>query len=160
MALGSGPWRTALSMSPAEPGLASALPIAPGLVSAGGWPDLHPVQALRNIGCERVVYVTRRGEDSAFGRGVAKLLGATPRDDAALYDLDDPKSGFSVALSQADGVWCTDWDHVEGAEALGHDGYTAPLLLSGDALVTDSDAAHPYENARPAAGSGLRGCAR
>ncbi|MGH1346006.1 MAG: hypothetical protein ACRBN8_30860, partial [Nannocystales bacterium] len=56
-AIGPASWRTALSYSPAEPGLARALELPDGTVSAGGWSDLHPTLALRNMGCDNVVYV-------------------------------------------------------------------------------------------------------
>jgi hypothetical protein len=76
LSLGSASWLTALSTSPAEPGLARILPIKnrPDLLSAGGWDDLHPTMVLRAAGCKNIIYVTRRGGDSMFGQGVIRKL--------------------------------------------------------------------------------------
>jgi hypothetical protein len=75
--LGESSWLSALSTSPAEPGLARLLPIKDtngktikNIISAGGWDDLHPTLVLRAVGCKNIVYVTRRGGDSMFGQGV------------------------------------------------------------------------------------------
>lgn len=81
--LGEASWETALSLSPAEPGLARLQGFEIGktkeaVTSAGGWSDLHPVTILKASGCGQVVYVTRVGGESLFGQGVAKrLLGFT-----------------------------------------------------------------------------------
>lgn len=78
--LGPATWLTALSTSPAEPGLSPIREI-PGFdpetyLSAGGWADLHPVLALRaQPQCRRVVYVTRKGGPSKYAQGVAIALG-------------------------------------------------------------------------------------
>lgn len=76
LSLGSAPWLTALSTSPAEPGLARILPIKnrTDVLSAGGWDDLHPTMVLRAVGCKNIIYVTRRGGDSMFGQGVVRKL--------------------------------------------------------------------------------------
>lgn len=138
LALGPLSWQSALSLSPAEPGL-SRLRAIPGTeaLSGGGWPDLSPTLALRNIGCKKIIYLTRRGEDSRFGRGIATSLGMTRAQESALYDLANPASSFSVALKEADAVWCTDWDRfsVGQAEALDADAYKAPLLTRDKDLL-------------------------
>lgn len=155
MSLGSVPWRLALSLSPAEPGLARGQTLDDSQVSVGGWPDLEPVLALENAGCERVVYLTRRGEASSFGRGVAKLLGATDADLGALHDLGSPASSFSLSLSEAAGVWCTDWN-AHGATdlaAITEDAYNAPFEVHDPTLVPGGPA---YEGATPSAN--LVGC--
>jgi hypothetical protein len=74
--LGDTRWLDALSLSPAEPGLARILPMngRDDLLSAGGWNDLHPTLVLRALGCRNIMYVTRRGGDSMFGQGVVKKL--------------------------------------------------------------------------------------
>jgi hypothetical protein len=77
LALGPTTWREVMRLSPAEPGLASLQPMkidGRDAYSAGGWADLHPVLVLKAIGCENVVYVTRKGGESLFGQGVAKRL--------------------------------------------------------------------------------------
>lgn len=75
--LGTATWKTALSLSPAEPGLSPMLEFKTdkaSLISAGGWSDLHPVVILKATGCENVVYLNRRGGESMFAQGVAKRL--------------------------------------------------------------------------------------
>jgi hypothetical protein len=129
ISLGTGTWREILSHSPAEPGLANLRALPDGSLTAGGWPDLAPVLALRNLGCARVVYVTRQDVESDFATGVATKLGMTAADDTALYDLSNPASGFSASLSQATGVWCTNWNAFTDSQmdALAADSYSAPL---------------------------------
>jgi len=153
--LGQATWREVLSLSPAEPGLSRAVALNASQVSAGGWPDLHPVLALRNAGCERVIYLTRRGKDSSFGRGVAALLGASAADDTALYDLGTPTSGFATSLREAAGVWCTDWDNVGATNLSGmmNDAYNAPFEVHDETLVPAGPA---YEHTTDSAG--LVGC--
>lgn len=75
--LGQTTWRTALSLSPAEPGLSPIIEFTANnnsVISAGGWSDLHPVLVLKAAGCENVVYLNRRGGESLFAQGVAKRL--------------------------------------------------------------------------------------
>lgn len=74
VSLGDAPWLQALSTSPAEPGLARILPIREGVLSAGGWSDLHPTLILQAHGCQDIVYITRRGGESFFAQGVIKRL--------------------------------------------------------------------------------------
>ena len=145
MTLGQATWREALSLSPAEPGLARAQALDATRVSAGGWPDLEPVLALENAGCERVVYLTRRGESSVFGRGVAQLLGASDADLAALHDLGSPTSSFSLSLSEAAGVWCTDWNAFGATDLTGIslDAYNAPFEVHDPTLVPAGPAYAP-----------------
>ncbi|MCP4448022.1 MAG: hypothetical protein GY811_22205 [Myxococcales bacterium] len=152
--LGSTTWRTALSYSPAEPGLARGLELGNGLVSAGGWSDLHPVQALRNMGCENIVYVTRTGEESGFAQGVANLLGMDAETQESLYDLD-ASSSYALSLTEADATWCTDWNAQSGTDLLGItlDGYNAPME-SHNAFFTEAKTA--YGNLSEA--TDLRGC--
>ena len=152
--LGATTWRTALSFSPAEPGLARALELGDGRLSAGGWSDLHPVQALRNMGCENVVYVTRTGEESGFAIGVAGLLGMDAETQKSLYNLD-AESSYALSLTEADATWCTDWNSHSGTDLLGItlDGYNAPME-SHNAFFTDSPTV--YENLSEA--TDLRGC--
>lgn len=77
LALGEASWLEILSLSPAEPGLASLQPMKIGagdVFSAGGWSDLHPIPVLKAAGCDQVIYVTRKGGESLFGQGVAKRV--------------------------------------------------------------------------------------
>lgn len=78
ISLGDTKWITALSRSPAEPGLSSFLPLSDESsetrLSLGGWSDLHPILVLKAMGCKNTVYITRSGGDSPFSQGVAKRL--------------------------------------------------------------------------------------
>lgn len=152
--LGQATWRTALSMSPAEPGLSRAVAIDATQLSAGGWSDLHPVLVLRNLGCENVIYLTRRGGESGFAQGVAALLGMDATTGTALYDLS-AQSSFRTSLEEADGVWCTDWNSFSGTQIqeISLDGYTAPFETSDPAFT---DAENAYENTT--AQSNFPGC--
>lgn len=125
-------WREALRYSPAEPGLSRVLELKDGRASAGGWNDLHPVLALKNAGCDKVIYLTRRGQESPFAVGVSRLLGAQPSDESLLYDLSNANSGFSRSLEAADGVLCTNWDQQERLNfpAFFNDAYNAPFQTS------------------------------
>ncbi len=98
LSLGAEKWLTALSLSPAEPGLSSMIPFELNgkvVVSMGGWSDLHPVPVLKamNSICKKVVYVTRKGGDAIFGQGIAKRLLNFEFPDWDLLDgKDSPKN--------------------------------------------------------------------
>jgi hypothetical protein len=145
------PWHEILTRSPAEPGLSRAVALPDGRVSAGGWTDPVPAQVLRAIGCRRIVLVNRKDGIGGFTTGVAGLLGASDEELDALYDLGDPDSGFTSALIEADGVWCTDWDAPDQFDirALSAEGYDAPLETSDQRLLS-------YENA--STNLGIVGC--
>ncbi|MEM9692394.1 MAG: hypothetical protein AAGA56_07605 [Myxococcota bacterium] len=130
IALRSATWRNALTYSPAEPGIARALELGDGMVSAGGWPDLHPVLALKNMGCDEVVYITRNGEESQFALGMARLMNASPQRIDALYSLEDSTSAFSRSLQEADATWCTSWGDFSGFDVAGitSDAYNAAIV--------------------------------
>ncbi|HMN68618.1 MAG TPA: hypothetical protein PKC28_08765 [Bdellovibrionales bacterium] len=156
--LGPTTWKNAISLSPAEPGLASLQEIpGTGTYSAGGWSDLHPTKFLKGMGCENVVYVTRRGGESMFAQGVAKrLLGfdrdlkITPENEIAnnlgdptdmaslwsrLYNLANPRSSFRQALDAADVVLCTNWngfDIKNGYSEMIKEAYRAPYFVRGE----------------------------
>lgn len=79
LSLGQSTWITALSLSPAEPGLSSMIEFNLNnskVVSLGGWSDLHPVPVLKAMTdiCRNVVYITRSGGDAVFGQGIAKKV--------------------------------------------------------------------------------------
>ena len=153
MSLGSATWRTALSYSPAEPGLTRALELPVGddgvrNISAGGWSDLHPTLVLRNMGCDNVVYVTRTdGELGGFADGVATLLGMDEDTGKKLYDLGQD-SALTRSIAEADAVWCTNWNDISATDiaAVSDDGYNA-TLISSDPNFTDG--AQAYENLDP-----------
>lgn len=144
--LGTANWQEALRLSPAEPGLASFQELSVGgspAYSAGGWSDLHPVLVLRSLGCENVVYLTRKGGESLFGQGIAKRLLNFERSweflrtsdpqllptnvernnlgDASdlttlwsrLYNVANPKSSYMRSVAAADAVLCTNWNDFD-----------------------------------------------
>ena len=144
-AIGPASWRTALSYSPAEPGLARALELGDGTVSAGGWSDLHPTLVLRNMGCDNVVYVTRTDEDlGGFADGVAMLLGMDADTQAKLYNLDED-SAIARSVDEADAVWCTNWNDIPATDiaAVSKDGYNATMITEDPSFTKGAQA---YEN--------------
>ncbi len=145
ISLGQTTWVEVLSYSPAEPGLSRALELTNGRVSAGGWSDLQPTQVLRNLGCDEVVYLTRRGGDSRFAMGVATLLGMNEVQKEALFDFGHPGSAASLALSASSGVWCTDWDAfgISQVAELTVDAHTAPFQTGAPLFI---QASRPYPN--------------
>ena len=78
---------------------------------------IRQVVRYQDVGCDQVVYVTRTGNESGFALGVARLLGMNAADEAALYDLDNPESSYSQSISEADGVWCTNWNDISATDA-------------------------------------------
>jgi hypothetical protein len=150
LALGPATWREILGSSPAEPGLSSAVPLSPGVLSVGGWADPLRVQVLDALGARHVVAVNRRGgeQNGGFTPQVTRFLGADDADIARLYSLDAPDSSFAAALSAADAVWCTDWDTPNGFDpaALFAVGYNAPMLTADRLFLNGRD---PYSAASP-----------
>lgn len=139
MSLGEATYREVLAISPAEPGLARALEVSPGVVSAGGWSDLEPSLVLKNMGCDQVILLTRQGDTVGFGADVARQLGMTDAGQDALFTTHT-ESSVKLSLKEADGVWCTDWD---GQDSLNFpqivgDAYHAPLEVHTDWLGTGS----------------------
>lgn len=153
--LGTPTWREVISISPAEPGLSRAVEIDDTRVSGGGWSDLHPVLVLRDMGCDKVVYVTRTDPESNFAIGVARMLGMTDEHQSALYDLANPDSSFSQSIHAADAVLCTNWNDIPTADFPGliADGYNAPLQTTDPFFTTGEDA---YANTTD--DTGLTGC--
>src|SRR5688500_4098357 len=94
------------------------------------------------MGCEEVVYVTRRREESRFAAQVATQLGMQDADRTALWSLDEP-SAFSLSLEEADAVWCTDWNAFSATDvaAISADAY-APPTVSNDPFFVDGTNAY------------------
>jgi len=149
MSLGRGTWKQALTFSPAEPGLARAMEINGDWVSAGGWSDLHPTLVLRNIRCEKVVYLTSRGGPSSFQTGMARILGAT-REIDDLY-APDKDSALTRSLAGADIRICTNWNDFFGRatdiEAISDDAYNAPWETSDAFFLQPEGWRSRYDNA-------------
>lgn len=139
-------WRQILEKSPQEPSLGKYTTFEgnehlAGALSLGGWADLHPVQILKAAGCQDVIYLTRRTDETVFiskgppfeGRkasGLAEILGMDKAGFDRIYSLDNPRSAFSSALRAADGVWCTDWNKFSAFEQTGiaMDAWNSPLI--------------------------------
>jgi hypothetical protein len=162
-AIGPATWRTALSYSPAEPGLARALELPAtddGTVniSAGGWSDLHPSLVLRNLGCDNVVYVTRTDiEVGGFADGVATLLGMDDDTRAKLYDLDED-SAIARSVSEADAVWCTNWNDITATDiaAVSKDSYEATMITDDPTFTMGAQAYENIDAAYEAEGCSVR----
>lgn len=127
--LGNAAWHDILKASPAEPGLSRFVELADGRFSAGGWSDLAPVLVLKNMGCERVIYVTREGDESGFATKIAKNLGMDEASWKSLFDLGNETSSFNTSLEKADAVWCTNWNSFTSLQQreLAADSWKAPL---------------------------------
>jgi hypothetical protein len=130
--LGDATWKEVLSASPAEPGLSRFVTLPDGRISGGGWSDLAPVLALKNLGCQSVVYITRQGDESKFATAIAKRLGMDQAGWESLYPLSG-SSAYSKSLTEANGVWCTDWNSFGDLEQakMALDAYAAPLEVRG-----------------------------
>jgi hypothetical protein len=117
--LGTLSWIDVLLASPVEPGLSKMNPLkdtpdhrAAGVKGymAGGWVDLHPTQAARLMGCEKVIFVTREWpEDNEFAEGLVKFFKIPEEKRKAIYDINDPNSSFNQSLREADAIWCSEW---------------------------------------------------
>lgn len=153
MSLGNATWLEVLSLSPAEPGLSRGQTLDGVGVAVGGWADPHPVPVLRTMGCERVIYLTRRGGDGQFVTDVTRELGITEGDARSLTALDG-ESSFRLALEEADGVWCTDWDAPDPTDldAMQRVGYEAPFETTAPGFTGSGR----YENLTDA--TNLPGC--
>lgn len=127
-ALGGGPWREVLTASPAEPGLSRFVELPDGRISAGGWSDLAPVLVLKNAGCKKVIYVTREGDESGFATKIAKRVGMDKTSWDKLYNLSS-QSGYTRSVTEADGVWCTNWNSFGDLQQkeMALDSFGAPL---------------------------------
>ncbi len=127
--LGDATWKEILTASPAEPGLSRFVELNDGRISAGGWSDLAPTLVLENIGCERVIYVTREGDESEFAVKIAKNLGMSEDQWHELYDLGAAASSYNVSLEKAHAVWCTSWNAFGDLQQreMAADAWSAPL---------------------------------
>lgn len=127
--LGPATWGDALTASMTLPGVVSITGSQVPSPFVGGWADPHPVQALRNLGCETVVFVTRQGDDPALE--IARNLGVGDEVLMGLYAGAPENAGNAraLALREADGVWCTDWSAFRDQQIieLVEDAGNAPL---------------------------------
>ena len=145
--LGSATWREVLSSSPAEPGFSPGVPLSSGFVSVGGWADPLRVTPLEALGARRTITINRLGGVGGFTENVTRLLNASDAQIQALYSTTDPASSFYVGLSEATGVWCTDWDGQGGdPNRLFNDAYNSPLITDDARFLWPR---YGYENAGP-----------
>lgn len=160
MPLGDGKWGDILPYSPAEPGLSRAQRIGNyDRVSLGGWGDLAPVDSLKALGCDNVVYLTRRSDESTFVAGIARLLNMDEHDtnrtlEKKLFDLNEPQSSISRSLERADVVWCTDWNSFTDfqVDEMTNEAYCAETVIRNNNMNVG-----PYTKGRQARGD-IRGC--
>jgi hypothetical protein len=135
LSLGEAPWSDVLAMSPAEPGLSRIVAINREQLSAGGWSDLHPTLILKAHGCENIIYVTRKGEESKFAQGIFKRL--TLADDqtwSQFYDMNNSQSSISRSYQNATQIKCTSWDLFDvkkDMNGLVEEAMHAPLVKGG-----------------------------
>lgn len=151
VALGStAKWKEVMMTSPAEPGISNLVALSAEsststgspAYSAGGWADLAPVLVLEDMGCQNVVYVTRIGDEGAFGIGVPHELGMNSDQQDKLFNLDNPNSSYAVSVAEATkagGVWCTDWNGKQDMETRVLGSYKAPLYGTMSAAFPEKD---------------------
>ncbi|MFM8314542.1 MAG: hypothetical protein ACKOA8_09680 [Deltaproteobacteria bacterium] len=128
--LGTPSWNYILHRSPAEPGLSKMVPMGNQMISSGGWSDLHPIPVLKDMGCEKVVYLTRTNSvDSEYGEGIAKLFNIPQDMQQRLFDINNPEASCSKSLKAADAVVCSHWNSLSPIDFHGHfsDSYRAPV---------------------------------
>ena len=158
--LGAGTWGDILPYSPAEPGLSKAQPIkGTDRVSLGGWIDLAPIDSLKAIDCQNIVYLTRRKDEAPFVAGVARQLNMDKDDEEKttehmLFDYGAPQSSLSRSLQRADMVWCTDWNEFTDFEV---DGMMNEAYCAMTVINKPSGAFGPYSRSRQLR-SPVRGC--
>jgi len=132
LSLGSTPWSEVLATSPAEPGLSRIVAINQQQLSAGGWSDLHPTLILKAHGCENIIYVTRKGEESKFAQGVFKrLTNADEQTSRQFFDMNNSQSSISRSYQNATQIKCTNWDKFDvkkDMNGLVEEAMQAPLI--------------------------------
>jgi hypothetical protein len=130
MNLGTQSWKYILRRSPAEPGLSKLVPMGKDMYSSGGWSDLHPIPVLKDIGCEKVVYISRTNTvDSEYGQGIVHLFNIPADVNDKLYNINNPDSSSSKALKAADAVLCSNWNAYTAVDFTNHfrSSYTSPV---------------------------------
>jgi hypothetical protein len=134
VSLGQAPWKETIYHSASEPGLNHILKWNDSQLTSGGWMDASSVLILKNLGCEKVVFVTRASGESTFVTGVARLLGMNDADNQKLFasqlDSRGQPSSFRLSTTEASGIWCTNWNEKSFPDVLGlfNDGYGAKFI--------------------------------
>jgi len=132
LALGESPWHKVISTSPAEPGLSRIMALSRTQLSAGGWSDLHPVMVLKALGCDNIIYITRKGEESRFAQAIfRRLTNANDQTVSDFYSMTNPQSSFMRSQQNATKIKCTDWNSFEAVKDLNgliEESMRAPLI--------------------------------
>jgi len=132
LSLGQTAWSQVLATSPAEPGLSRIVALSKTQLSAGGWSDLHPVMILKAFGCDNIIYVTRKGEESKFARGVfRRLVNANESVMSDFYSMTNPQSSIMRSQKNAAQIKCTDWnsfDVLKDINGLIEESMRAPMV--------------------------------
>jgi len=152
-------WHEAMFRTISEPGLSNLIVLNSDVLTAGGWSDSAPVLPLRNLGCDDVIFITRRGAEDSFSQKIASLLGLSDSDRASLLGIEPTQEvslpSLGLALKESSAVWCTNWNADSltggtGIPGMAIDGYSAPLQVNVPSFL------QPYKNA--SANTGLEGC--
>ncbi len=160
--LGLMPTTRAIQWFDEETPKKGVIPFRPGMLSAGGWSDLHPTIVLKASGCQEVLFVTRQGGDSVFAQQIfIRLTGDTKKitfwkdirqnnrqgwkdlsaeaNETAwnrIFNLGNPDSSYSRSITTASAVYCTNWDAHDlfsgELKSLERDAWEAPIFFNHD----------------------------
>jgi hypothetical protein len=137
-------WRMVIETSPAEPTIAEAKEVAPGIISNGGWVGGFPATVLKLAGCERVAFIAseRKGKNFKLVADLIRLSGGADYEEKILSTKEVPNWGNSSlmrGLNDADAVWCTKWDFVADYLSL-----TGVYQMSEDTFKVGLDTKDPF----------------
>jgi hypothetical protein len=149
--LGQYSWQDVLNCSPQEPGLGRGVPlselksgtpkIASG-ISAGGWPDMHPHDILKQgIGCARTVYMTREGPEGDFPPGMLAVFGGSKADLNNHFSYDRSGAAARSNIESFDVVVCAAYQTI--SDPLGA-GLPAIMADGKDAIKTRTEIRTPW----------------
>jgi hypothetical protein len=165
--LGQASYDEILFRSPGEPGLQNlpkfrqargdmeALALRGRVNSSGGWPNLAPVEVMRETVCtgekDEVVYLTvgrpeagspekpiaqfAEASESQFPIQIAAQLGMDDQTKREIYDPELPRSSINQALGATSHVLCTHWGRYDAnpPEDIFADAYYTPLVTPKEA---------------------------
>ena len=135
--LGKISWSKALVMSVSEPGF-GAIETAShygydkmNFVSLAGWSDLAPVQILKSMQCKTTAIIARAGKRSTLSVNLHRVLGEDDQGIDRVHDYKQAASSNSVALSEADIVFCNNAQAYLGLDLTGltYDGYNPTEII-------------------------------
>ena len=140
-ALGEFSWADVITATISEPGASQARRMVntdgKPFFTLGGWIDTGSVQVLKNIDCNKVIYLTHEGIDDFFVEDILGIFDASGSLAFEMENLTNPESSRSIALNEADGVLCTrsaQIDLLKSYDDLITDGYQAPLVTTDPSL--------------------------